>query len=185
VSSIGVTLAGLVAFGSATMTAWLGSLPLFASIAKNGTVGWLQLASVYAAARQAGVAAGPAFALHMAVLAAAALLVWWVWRTSNDVLAKASTLACATALSSTYLFLYDQPVLIIAFFWLAGKKAHPAILAALWCIPIVSIAQHAGYEGPVNLNSVVPIGLLTLIARELWKGRSKGAVGLDPQCNHA
>jgi hypothetical protein len=180
-SSIGVALAGLIAFGPATMAAWLGSLPLFASIAKNGTVGWMQLASVYAAARQAGVAAGPAFALHMAVLAAAALLVWRVWRISNDMLARASTLACATALSSTYLFLYDQLILVIAFFWLAGKKVRPAILVSLWCIPIVSIAQHAGKTGPINLNPVLPICLLALIARELWKDRSKPACAVNAQ----
>lgn len=180
VSSIAITLVGALTFGQETFIAWLNALPHFASIAKDGTVGWIHLTSVYAAARQAGLAAGPALALHLAVLAAASVQVWKVWRSSDDALAKGAVLACATVLASSYIFLYDQLVLVIAFFWLATRKASPAAVATLWCLPIVSLFQyaqfkHTGVAGPVNLGPIVPIALLMMIGREMKAGRSAGA----------
>jgi len=167
-SSIGVTLSGVLAFGPQTFLAWIRELPLFASIARDGTVGWVKLTSIYAAGRQAGLDAGPAFGLHVVVLCVAAAVVWRVWRSESDRLAKAAVLACATSLSSTYLFLYDQLILIVPFFWLARQRTHPAILGALWCLPIISIAQNAAPRSPVNLNPIVPVLLLALI---VWKMR--------------
>jgi hypothetical protein len=178
ISSISIILAGLVAFGWTTFTAWLGALPHFASIAKDGTVGWVHLTSVYAAARQAGLSAEPAFVLHAAVLGACAVPVWRVWRSKHDNLAKASVLACATALSSSYIFLYDQLILILPLFWLAKRKANPGILACLWCLPIVSMFLYPNGGGPLNLGPLLPIALLLLVMRELrpfegWRGNGK------------
>lgn len=167
VSSTGLILVGLFAFGSTTFRAWLGALPHFASIAKDGTVGWAHLTSVYAAARQAGLLAEPAFVLHAAVLGACALFVWRVWRSKHDNLAKGVVLACATTLSSSYIFLYDQLILIVAFFWLANRETNPGILACLWCLPILSMFLYVNGGGPVNLGPLIPIALLLLVTREL------------------
>lgn len=173
VSSITITAAGLVAFGGSVFIAWIEALPSFGKIAKDGTVGWIHFTSVYAAGRQAGLDAGSAIALHLLVAAMAAALAWRVWRSSNDVLQRASAFACATALSSPYLFLYDQVILIIAFFWLAQKKVSPFILAPVWCLPIISIAQYGGYTGPVNFGPVVPIVLCSLIAWQFIRDDSE------------
>ena len=172
-SSITITAAGLLAFGGSVFIAWIDALPNFGKIAKDGTVGWIHFTSVYAAGRQAGLEAGGAIALHLLITAAAAALAWRVWRSSGDVLQRASTLACATALSSPYLFLYDQVILIIAFFWLAQRKVSPFVLAPLWCLPIISVAQYGGYTGPVNLGPVVPIVLCGLIAWQWNRDRSE------------
>jgi hypothetical protein len=179
-SSIGFTLSGVLAFGPGTFLAWIRELPLFASIARDGTVGWIKLTSIYAAGRQAGLDAGPAFALHLVVLGAAAVIVWRVWRSDRDRVAKAAVLACATALSSTYMFLYDQLILIVPFFWLARQRMHPAILGVLWCLPIISIAQNAAPKGPVNLTPVVPVLLLALI---VWQMRRDKAVPATAAAN--
>jgi hypothetical protein len=174
-SSIAITLAGAIAFGPTAFLAWLQVLPHFASIAKDGTVGWVHLTSIYAAGRQAGLAVEPALMLHMAVFAFAAIQVWRVWRSSGDVLAKGAVLACATMLSSSYLFLYDQLVLVIAFFWLATRRANPIVLATLWCLPIVSLFQyaafkHTGVAGPINLGPLVPVALLLMVRRQVKAG---------------
>lgn len=171
-SSIAITLAGALALGPATFLAWLQELPFFEAIAKDGTVGWLQLTSVYSAARQAGLGATPALALHMMILIAAATAVWKVWRSNEDMLAKASVLACATILASTYVFLYDEVLLVLPLLWLALQKTHPATIAVLWSLPVISIAQHAGYTGPINFGFVFPLALLVMVLRNI---RSTGA----------
>lgn len=168
-SSIGVAAAGFIVFGPDTTEAWLRQLPLYGTIAKDGLVGWLQLASVYAAGRQAGLDAGLALGLHALVAAGAAAAVWFGWRSGASPLAKAALLASATALASPYLFRYDQVVLVIPLLWLATRSHRPAILAGLWFLPVVTIAQHFAAPGAININPVLPLCLLLLV---LWEMRS-------------
>jgi len=157
---------GLAAFGPDATSAWLAQMPLYAQIARDGLVGWPKLASVYAAARQAGLAAGPALAVHLAVAAAAAAAVWRAWRPGAEPLARASVLAAATMLASPYLFLYDALILVVPLLWLAARGAPPALVGALWLLPAVTIAQSFGFNGPVNLMPLLALALLALAWRE-------------------
>lgn len=163
ISSVGTLLAGLLIFGLPATAAWLDQMPLYASIARDGLVGWHKLASIYASARQAGLGQETAFALHLTGALTAAGAVWWAWRSEADSVTKAAVLAAATMLVSPYFFLYDAMILVVPLFWLARAGAPPALIGGLWCLPIVSIAQAHGFSGPVNLNPVVPIALLALI----------------------
>ncbi|HET7817592.1 MAG TPA: glycosyltransferase family 87 protein [Sphingomicrobium sp.] len=165
-SAAAVLLVGLAAFGPEATRAWLGQMPLYAEIAREGLVGWPRLASVYAAGRQAGLPAEPALALHLAVAAAAALTVWRVWRSQAEPLAKASVLCAASMLASPYLFLYDALILAVPLLWLAARGAPPALVGALWLLPAVTIAQSFGFEGPVNLMPLLPLALLAIAWRE-------------------
>lgn len=161
-----VLLLGLAAFGAEASRAWLAQMPLYAEIARDGLVGWPRLASVYAAARQAGLAAEPALALHLMVALAAAAMVWRAWRSPAEPLARASVLAAATMLASPYLFLYDALVLVVPLLWLAARGAPPALVGVLWLLPAVTIAQSFGPEGPANLMPLLPLALLALAWRE-------------------
>ena len=171
VSSLGLLAVGAIIFGVAATEAWLAQMPLYVNIGRDGLVGWHKMASVYAAARQAGTGLEFAFALHLLVAAAAALLVWRVWRSDADATAKAGILAAATLLASPYVFPYDGVLLVVAFFWLAQRGAPTLPLAILWCLPLLTIAQIASAHGPVNLSPVVPMGLLTLGALQLRASR--------------
>jgi hypothetical protein len=173
VSSICLGLLSLFLFGSDTFLAWARQLPLYGAIAKNGNVGWIQFTSVYAAARQVGLGSVPAMLLHSTIAIIAAAFVWNVWRSRQDNLAKTAVLAAATALASPYLFLYDLLILAIPFLWLAKAKANPAAVGGIWCMWMASIAQHFGSAGPINLNPIIPISLLTLT---LWQ-QHKGVTG--------
>lgn len=153
---------GLLAFGPEATRAWLAQMPLYAEIARDGLVGWHKLASVYAAARQAGLPAEPALIAHLAVAVAAAVTVWRSWRSSADPLAKASVLAAATMLASPYLFLYDALILVVPLLWLASRGTAPALVGALWLLPAATIAQSFGSAGPVNLMPLLPVALLVL-----------------------
>ena len=171
VSSLGLLVIGAVAFGAAATEAWLAQMPLYVTIGRDGLVGWHKMASVYAAVRQAGAGLELAFAVHLLVAAAAALLVWRVWRSDAEAPAKAGILAAATLLASPYVFPYDAVFLVVAFFWLAQRGAPALALAVLWCLPLLIIAQMASAQGPVNLSPALPIGLLILGALQLRASR--------------
>ena len=91
-SSTGLLLLGVAIFGLAATRAWIDQMPLYVSIARDGLVGWNKLASVYAAARQAGLDAGLAMTLHAVVAAAAAAAVWKIWRSDAEPTCKAAVL---------------------------------------------------------------------------------------------
>jgi hypothetical protein len=173
VSAAGVLIGGLLLFGADTTSAWLAQLPLYGDIARNGLVGWPKLASVYAAARQAGLPGAPALALHGIVAVGGAWAVWRAWRSDAELLLKISVLAAATMLASPYLFFYDAVILAVPLFFLAERKAPPVQVAALWATPILAIAMVAGGTTPINLNPVVPLGLMAM----LWHHRRVTADG--------
>ena len=162
VSAIGVLLLGLAVFGTSTTEAWMHQLPLYGRIGRDGLVGWSKLASVYAAGRQAGLEAGPALMLHLTVLTAAALAVWRIWRSKSGDGAKVAILSAAAPLASPYVFYYDQLILVPAFFWLVRDKVSPAVVAALWCLSLLTLAQ-LGLDQPVNFGPLGPIAIAALV----------------------
>ena len=181
VSSLGLLVIGAAAFGLAVTEAWLAQMPLYVNIGRDGLVGWHKMASVYAAMRQAGAGLEFAFAVHLLIAAAAALLVWRVWKSDAEAPAKAGILAAATLLASPYVFPYDAVLLVVAFFWLAQRGAPALPLAILWCLPLLTIAQIASVHGPVNLSPVVPIGLVVLGALQFRASRqASGAATNQP-----
>ena len=175
ISSSAVLLLGVLVFGSAATRAWIDQMPLYIDIARNGLVGWQKLASVYAAARQAGLDAGVAMAIHGVIAAAAAAAVWKIWRSDADHGCKAAALIAGTMLVSPYLFLYDAVALVVPFLWLGKRKADPALLSMAWCLPIVTVAQITVIPGPVNLNPLTPIVLLLLVSHQAWFANRKPA----------
>jgi hypothetical protein len=166
-SSAGLLLLALLLFGSGPYLAMAELAPLLSTIVTDGRAGWHKMASVYASLRLAGLPSGPAWIVHGAVAAAAALATWRVWRSKAGLPAKSAALAAATLLISPYLFLYDTLILLIPFLWLAGAGADRRLLALLWCVPFVSLAQSWGFNDTVNLLPLVPVALLVLIRRQL------------------
>ena len=173
ISSTGIMVLGFVLFGQEATTAWIHQLPLMATVARDGLVGWSKLGSVYAAARLAGLASGPAILLHALVLMAAAAAVWRIWRSDCDYGAKVAILSAATLLASPYVFFYDGVMLVPAFLWLARENTRPGVLLALWCLPLAMLAEIAAFDGGgVNLNPVVPIALGVLVYRRWRSGNA-------------
>ena len=167
-SALGLLLLALILFGAEPYRAMIDLMPLYASIASDGLVGWHKMASVYASLRLAGIPADIAWAPHILVALAAAAAVWLVWRKECGLPAKAAMLAVGTALVSPYFYLYDTLILIVPFLWLAAEGTNRKLLALLWCLPLVSIAQTWGLNQTVNLLPVVTIALLILCCRRLF-----------------
>lgn len=180
VSSVALLLLALLLFGAAPYRAMVEVMPFLSTIVTDGRVGWHKMASVYASLRLAGLPSTPAWAVHGAVAGAAALAAWRTWRSDADLSAKFAVLAAATFLISPYLFLYDTLILLVAFLWLAGAGADRRLLALLWCVPFISLAQSWGYNDAVNLLPAVPIALLALIRHRLMDRAAAHRSAADP-----
>jgi hypothetical protein len=166
-SATGIILAGIFVFGTATTIAWMGEAPLIANVTSAGLMGWVKLASVYAAARQIGLPPQTALAIHGIVAVAAAVMVWNVWRSTRDEGLKIATLAAGSTLMSPYVFYYDALILAPAFFSLARDASARGKLIALWGLSLVLLVQASGTGGFVNLNALVPIALLAVAWRQM------------------
>lgn len=166
-SSAGLLLIGLIAFGWQAYQAWIGQAGLFASVASEGLVGWHRMASVYAAARFAGLDAGPAWILHGLVGLAALAATLWIWHRGADWGARIGALAAATMLASPYMFGYDSLILIVPLAWLIARGRHILLLAAAWAVLLLGLLQALGLSAGPNLAPLAPIVLLALILVEL------------------
>jgi alpha-1,2-mannosyltransferase len=164
-SSSAVMIIGLLLFGEAATTAWLEQVPLYASIARDGLVGWHKLVSVYASARQLGLPEVLAFALHGAVAAAAAVAVWRIWRSAAPWQAKFAILSAATMLASPYLYVYDALILIPAFAYLVQRRAPVSLVTIAWLLPIATMVQVSSGAWPVNIGPLSALLLIWLVWR--------------------
>ena len=108
-SALLLLLVGLATLGSASHAAFFDMLSIYAGFVAQGRWPWRELASVYALLRYFGLAAGIAMAIHVAVAAVAAVLVWRSWR--HDTPGKEAVLAAATLLATPYLLTYDGVLL--------------------------------------------------------------------------
>lgn len=175
ISSAALLLAGLAAFGIATTAAWLHEAQFIVKITSEGLMGWSKLASVYAASRQLGLAPEAAIAVHMIVAGLAAVATWRIWRSPAAQDLKIAILSAASMLMSPYVFYYDALILVPAFLYLAREQERPDVLAALWSVPLLLMAQ-IGLGQSANLNPVVPI-ILTVLVYRRWKAAKPVAKG--------
>ena len=175
ISSAGILLAGLAAFGVATTAAWLHEAQFIVKITNEGLVGWSKLASVYAASRQLGFTPGTAMAVHLIVAGAAVVATWRVWRSPAAKDVKVAFLSAASMLMSPYVFYYDALILVPAFLFLAREQERPAMLVALWSVPLLLMAQ-IGLREQANINPLVPIVLSALVYRR-WNAAKSVAKG--------
>jgi hypothetical protein len=163
-SSIGILLLGIAVFGPGATAAWLHEAQFIMKITSEGLMGWSKLASVYAAARQLGISAQGAIAIHAVTALVAAAVIWRIWRSPAAQDVKIAALSAATMLMSPYVFYYDELILVPAFLYLARERERPGVLLALWCVPLLLMVQ-IGFGQFANLNPLVPIALMALAYR--------------------
>jgi hypothetical protein len=167
VGAIGALLLALLAFGPAPYLSLVEMVPLYGSIMREGFVPWHKMASVYAALSALGVSPTAAFAAHGVVATIAAAMVWRVWRSDAEPIAKAAVLAGATLLVSPYLYAYDMLLLVLPFLWLLGQGQRGALVVVLWCLPLISLLQDWGLYDRIDPLPIVSAGVLLLVWRRL------------------
>jgi hypothetical protein len=160
-------LLSYLAFGGATFVATGKALSDQATLVFSSPLSYYKMTSIYAALQLAGLTPTAAGIAHGVVASLAAGLTWWIWSRPGDLDSKVAILATATTLISPYFFLYDAVILIIPFFWLAGRGLHLKTLVLLWAIMLAHLAQGAQLIPFHNVMPVVPLTLLFLICRNL------------------
>jgi hypothetical protein len=173
-SSLGLVLIAMLLFGTDSYFAFAKMMPLFASIATDGLVGWHKMATVYASMRLAGTSVPLAWTGHIIIACAATVTVWATWRSDAELEAKAAVLAAASLLISPYAYLYDMVLALLPFLWLIRNGEDARLLALLWCIPLVVTFQNWGFNQVFNPAPLMPIGLLVLAA---WRIRQRDRCG--------
>lgn len=156
-------LLSLLAFGLAPWQGFFNMAPLVGSITTEGLVGWHKMASVFASLRLAGVTEPIALGVHAACATLSAVIVWRLWRTTADPLARAAILAPASVLVSPYLYLYDQVLLVVSFYWLVRKGVNIGLLIPLFLLPLSTLAQFWMAEPYLNLAPLLPAALVLLV----------------------
>lgn len=160
---IGLALLSIIVFGLEPWRAFFGTVALSGSIATQGLAGWHKMATVFASLRLAGVVAPAAWAIHATCAALGAIMVWKIWRESRDPLTRAAILAPATVLISPYLYVYDQVMLVVSFFWLAQRGANRWLLLGLFLFPLVTIGQFWLSDPHLNPSPILPLALLLVV----------------------
>jgi hypothetical protein len=179
VSAVSLSLASLAVFGWPAWQGFFDILPLYGQLTAGGQVGWYKIATVFASLRMVGIPALPAALVHGAVALAGVWIVWRVWSRQSDPLFRTAALVTATMLTSPYMYMYDQPMLIAGVAWAVTRGLNEKGLAILYAASFYCFAQMLSETRLINLMPVMPIGLLMMLYREsgetarltaLWQG---------------
>lgn len=163
-----LTIIGLVALSYLTLGA--GIWQAFAAsttftqtvVLEAGGTGWEKIQSIFSAVRMWGGSVPLAYTAQIALAAALAATLAWLWRSDAAFELKAAALAVASLLATPYVLDYDLVVLGLAIAYLARlglacgfRNFEISVLAAAWIVPLLSrgIAQ----------VTAVPLGLITLL----------------------
>lgn len=175
-AALGLALASLSLFGAGTWIAFWHNLP-FASKLIDWPLYWGKMASVFAAARLAGLNHFPAMLLQGLAAAFALLAVAWIWRRDLPLYLRGSVLAVATFLATPYAFEYDLAILGLVFAWLGWQefredRPHGQVfLIFCWVASTLASRLKAGQAGfPGNLLVVAALLLFAL-----WRARGAEA----------
>ena len=136
--------AGIAVLGQATFKAWLGSIATVQMLLEQGGLPWQKMPTVFALVRLLHAPVRVAYGLHIAVAIAAAVLVWRVWRRSQDWQLRGAVLMAATFLISPYVFDYDLVWLAFPIAWLAlvgvrdgWMRGERELLTLAWVLPLL------------------------------------------------
>ncbi len=151
-----------ILFGAAVWPGWAAALPGFSHqfATESGEIVHL-MPTVLAALLQQGVAPATAQLVQWAATAAAAAIVWTLFRSGPRQLAGAGLLA-ASLLATPYAFVYDMPIVTTAVIWLVAERHRAGDALGTGEVAVLMLAMLA----PITLAAVgprFPLAMLSLI----------------------
>lgn len=115
VTTVALALVSWFAFGTESWQAFFKWMPMFSqAFLVEGRAPWGKMQSLFALVRYFDGSETLAWTLHWMLVAAVALSLIWLWRSTARYEWKAAALAVGAVLATPYLFLYDVMVLTIA-----------------------------------------------------------------------
>jgi len=136
--ALAAVLAPCAVFGSETLRAFLHYLPQANdSLLVHGAAGWNKLQTFYGFLRWLGIGNLAASAAQAMVSISAAAATGLLWRTRVPFELKAAAFATAVLFSTPYTYMYDLPILAVAFSFLYRER--PFDLAELVAIVFANL----------------------------------------------
>lgn len=140
--------ASLAVLGLDPWLAFFREAQVARTFVENGQLPWPLMATVFAAARLAGVDLPVAYALQAVVACGALLALFLVWKRDDIPLeARAAVLVTVIPLTTPYAFNYDLAIIGIALLWLARtgletglRRGELVVFAMAWVAPPVGYA---------------------------------------------
>jgi hypothetical protein len=164
VTVLGLTAASLVAFGIGPWLDLVAALPRHMMLVAEGESPWTRMPTVFVAIHHATGASGVATFAQAVVSVAVASGCVWVWRRTDDPVARALVLTAALPLAGPYAYDYDTCVLVVPTIYLVrealeGRRraGDAAILLTLWLTPVALwlVSTAIGQQiGPVLLGAL-------------------------------
>jgi len=174
-TALAMLMISTLAFGVGPFAGFLGFLPQTASsVLGEGAAGFQKLQSVYGLMRWIGANEMFAWCAQGGIMIAAVIGVFELWRHDTPYAAKAAALATATILATPYAYMYDFPLLAVAFAFLYRERAFnrvEAMVAAATLLAMLPFMRVAAPIGP--LLALLPA---LLIVRRLVPSQSPAMV---------
>ena len=184
VTAITFTAIGTAALGSAVLKGCLASLGYARLFVENGVLPWDKMPTVFAFARLLGIPVAWAYVVHGVVAVGAVIVVWRVWRRSQDRQLRGAALMTATFLVSPYVFYYDLAWLAFPIAWLAlaGLRngwllGEREVLVAVWLMPLLMVPIALALS--VQVGPLVLCSLLWITLRRAASASMMGAMATD------
>jgi len=138
-----LAVASVAAFGIGPWAAFSGEFAAVRWMVESGAFRWDRMASVFAAARLAGLGLTGSYLLQGLVTLAALAALAWTWRRQGSLALRGSVLVLTIPLMTPYVFDYDLVMLLLPLAWLlrAGmatgfRRGEAVLLAATWACPV-------------------------------------------------
>lgn len=171
VTAITLTAIGTAVLGIAVLKGFFAHLGDARLLLENGGLPWKLMSSVFASLRLLGMPVAWAYIAHFSVAVVAVIIVWRVWRHSQNWNLRAAAVMTATFLVSPYVFYYDMAWLAFPIAWLALDGLHNGwlrgereVLVVAWLLPLLMLVLIvAGLKVP--LGSIVICILLWITLR--------------------
>jgi hypothetical protein len=142
-SALALAAASFAAFGVESWAAFFSAAAGAADNVASGAMPLFKMATPYAAARLAGLAAGAATVVQLLFFIAAAVAVAMVWRRVKDTELRAAILCASVFLAAPYAYYYELVILALPAAILAKRaiekgwlKFEQIFLAAIFMLPL-------------------------------------------------
>jgi hypothetical protein len=176
VAAVCLVLASLWAFPVNMWGLFLHSIPPTMARLYGQALWFYKMPTVFAAVRLAGFGVPAAWVGQSLAMAAAVILVVWLWRAPASPAVRASGLIMGILLFSPHIWYYDLPLLAIplAWLWWEGHRhgwlpLEQMLLFWSWFLPLVSFFLSVELKWPTGPLYLIP--LLVLVLRRFHRER--------------
>lgn len=158
-----------LAFGLDSLRSWINGMGMVGSAIDAQALPVYKFVTPYTALRLVGLPEPVSLVLHGLIAIGAASVVWILWRRTDDIRVRGSSMVFGTFLVTPYAADYDLTVLAFPVAWLAmiglergWHRGDRDLLVATWMIPVITAPVAA-----VTHLCVVPL-LMALVLHRLW-----------------